>query len=48
MSSIAQATPEIAKEIARVFDLQRAHQWNIKATTASERKAKLAKLKAAK
>ena len=34
-------------EIARVFALQQAHQWNVKATGAEERKAKLAKLKAA-
>lgn len=34
-------------EIARVFALQQAHQWNVKATSAEERKAKLAKLKAA-
>lgn len=33
-------------EIARVFALQQAHQWNVKATGADERKAKLAKLKA--
>src|SRR5690606_3803397 len=29
------------------FDLQRANQWNVKASTAQERKAKLARLKAA-
>jgi aldehyde dehydrogenase (NAD+) len=47
MSSTAPAAPEIAKEIARVFDLQREHQWDVKASTADERKAKLARLKAA-
>jgi aldehyde dehydrogenase (NAD+) len=34
-------------ETERVFALQRAHQWNMKATTAEERKAMLRKLKAA-
>lgn len=46
MSSTAQTAPE-AKELSRVFDLQREHQWDVKASTASERKAKLARLKAA-
>jgi aldehyde dehydrogenase (NAD+) len=36
-----------ASEIARIFALQQVNQWNVKASTASERKAKLAKLKAA-
>jgi aldehyde dehydrogenase (NAD+) len=35
-----------AQEIARVFALQQARQWDVKASTAAERKAKLAKLKA--
>ena len=34
-------------EIARVFELQQAHQWDVKASGAEERKAKLAKLKGA-
>lgn len=34
-------------ELQRVFGLQRAHQWDVKASTAAERKAKLAALKAA-
>ncbi len=34
-------------EIARVFALQQAHQWEVKASDAATRKAKLAKLKAA-
>src|SRR5687768_10821743 len=34
-------------EITRVFELQRAHQWDVKASSAEERKAKLARLKAA-
>lgn len=43
----AQTAPEIASEISRVFALQREHQWDVKATGADERKAKLARLKAA-
>ncbi len=46
MSSTAQTAP-YAKEISRVFDMQREHQWDVKATSAAERKAKLARLKAA-
>jgi aldehyde dehydrogenase (NAD+) len=38
---------EIANDIARVFAAQQKHQWNVKASTAAERKAKLAKLKVA-
>jgi aldehyde dehydrogenase (NAD+) len=34
-------------EIDRIFALQRAHQWKMKATTAEQRKAKLARLKSA-
>ena len=47
MSSTAPNATDTAPEIARVFDLQRDHQWNVKATGAQERKAKLARLKAA-
>ncbi|HEX9807397.1 MAG TPA: aldehyde dehydrogenase family protein [Alteraurantiacibacter sp.] len=47
MSSTTQTAPEISKEIVRVFALQQAHQWDVKASTADERKAKLAKLKGA-
>ena len=36
-----------SSELARVFALQQAHQWDVKATSAAERKAKLARLKAA-
>jgi aldehyde dehydrogenase (NAD+) len=46
MTSTMQSSPDIAREVARVFELQRAHQWDVKATTADQRKAKLAKLKA--
>ncbi len=34
-----------AKDLQRVFDLQIENQWNVKASTAAERKAKLTKLK---
>lgn len=34
-------------EMARIFALQQAYQWNVKASTAAERKAKLVKLKEA-
>jgi aldehyde dehydrogenase (NAD+) len=37
----------MTNDIARIFALQQAHQWDVKASTAAERKAKLAKLKAA-
>lgn len=47
MASTAQTAADIGKEISRVFELQRAHQWDVKATKADVRKAKLAKLKAA-
>lgn len=47
MSSTAQTAPEITEEISRVFALQREHQWDVKATRAEERKAKLVRLKAA-
>jgi len=47
MPSTAQTAPDVAKDIARVFALQGEHQWDVKATTADERKAKLARLKAA-
>lgn len=45
MASTAQTAPDITQELSRVFELQRANQWNVKATSAAERKAKLAKLK---
>ena len=45
-TSIAKSQ-DISSDLQRVFDLQRANQWNVKDTTADERKAKLAKLKAA-
>lgn len=46
MSGSASAQNTTA-EIQRVFALQQAHQWDVKASTAAQRKAKLAKLKAA-
>jgi len=47
MPASAQTAPEVANETSRIFALQRQHQWDVKATTADERKAKLARLKAA-
>ena len=47
MPDTTQAAPQIAKEISRVFALQREHQWDVKASSAEQRKAKLARLKAA-
>ena len=38
---------DLSGDIARIFALQQDNQWNVKASTAAERKAKLAKLKAA-
>ncbi len=40
-------TSPTPSEIARIFALQQANQWNVKASSAETRKAKLAKLKAA-
>src|SRR5690606_18433714 len=45
MARTAQIAPDRTEELSRVFALQRANQWNVKATSAAERKAKLAKLK---
>lgn len=39
--------PGQTADLERVFALQRAHQWEVKATTAEQRKARLKKLKAA-
>ncbi len=38
---------DLSGDIARIFALQQDNQWTVKASTAAERKAKLAKLKAA-
>jgi aldehyde dehydrogenase (NAD+) len=49
-SSIVNGNPmtnATTAEIARIFALQQKHQWDVKASTAADRKAKLAKLKAA-
>jgi aldehyde dehydrogenase (NAD+) len=42
-----QTVPAVFADIQRVFDLQNAHQWEVKATSAEQRKEKLRKLKAA-
>ena len=48
MSTPARQTVQgVSAEIERVFALQQAHQWEVKATTAAQRKEKLRKLKAA-
>jgi aldehyde dehydrogenase (NAD+) len=47
MSASIPTASDLSGEIARVFALQQANQWNVKATDAAERKAKLARLKAA-
>ena len=48
MSTHARQTAQgVFAEIGRVFALQQAHQWEMKATTAEERKEKLKKLKSA-
>lgn len=47
MTTSTQTTADIADDIARVFALQQDHQWTVKASSADERKAKLAKLKTA-
>jgi aldehyde dehydrogenase (NAD+) len=47
MASAPHTAPDIATDIARIFALQQAHQWDVKASTAEQRKAKLARLKAA-
>ena len=48
MSTPARQTVQgVHAELRRVFDLQQSHQWEMKATTAEERKEKLKKLKSA-
>jgi len=47
MSTTTQTAAATSDDIARVFALQKAHQWEVKASSAEERKARLARLKAA-
>jgi len=47
MTKASQTASDISKDISRIFALQQAHQWDVKASGAAERKAKLAALKAA-
>ena len=47
MATTAPTAADVSHDIKRVFDLQREHQWDVKASTAEERKAKLARSKAA-
>ena len=42
-----QTVPGVFADIPRIFALQNAHQWEVKASTAGQRKDKLKKLKAA-
>jgi aldehyde dehydrogenase (NAD+) len=46
MSSQSKSAAASPAELARVFALQQAHQWDVKASNADQRKAKLARLKA--
>jgi aldehyde dehydrogenase (NAD+) len=46
-NTASQKIPDVHADIERVFALQRAHQWDVKATTPEQRKAKLQKLKSA-
>ena len=47
LSTADQSARGVFSEIERVFALQQAHQWEMKATNAEQRKEKLRKLKAA-
>ncbi len=47
MTNAAPDARDQSRDISRVFALQQAHQWDVKASTAEERKARLARLKAA-
>lgn len=47
MNASTQTAADVSSELSRIFALQQAKQWDVKASTAEERKAKLAKLKAA-
>ncbi len=46
-SSTSPNSPAVSAEIQRIFALQREHQWEMKASSAAQRKALLQKLKAA-
>eukprot|EP01042_Synura_sphagnicola_P021461 gene21461-27278_t len=45
MTASAFTAADLSADIARVFALQQAHQWEAKASTAAQRKDKLARLK---
>ena len=45
MTASTQTAADVSAEIERIFALQQAHQWDVKASTAEQRKAKLAKLR---
>jgi aldehyde dehydrogenase (NAD+) len=47
VAELGTMTVSTTTEIERIFALQRANQWKMKATSAEDRKAMLRKLKAA-
>jgi aldehyde dehydrogenase (NAD+) len=47
MTSATQTAADVSKDISRIFALQQAHQWDVKASSAGDRKAKLTRFKAA-
>ena len=47
VQSATQRAQDVSAELRRVFELQRAHQWDAKASTAADRKEQLGRLKAA-
>ena len=47
MTSATQTAADVSKDISRIFALQQAHQWDVKASSAADRKAKLTRFKAA-
>ena len=46
MTSATQTAADVSKDISRIFALQQAHQWDVKASSAADRKAKLTRFKA--
>jgi aldehyde dehydrogenase (NAD+) len=47
MTNASPDARDLSKDISHVFALQQEHQWDVKASTSEQRKAKLARLKAA-
>lgn len=46
MTSATQTAADVSKDISRLFALQQAHLWDVKASSAADRKAKLTRFKA--